>query len=116
MIYKAVIHIDLEDELIFNLGLNNITNTLEALENKEKELILLVTGPGVALLAGGMVYIFMEKLRQITAAGVRIQICDRALKLFDIPKEELFADCEIIPAGVVGLIELQHNGFAYIKP
>ncbi len=116
MRYKAVIHIDLEDELIFNLGLSNITNTLEALEGKELELILLVTGPGVALLAGDQMYIFMEKLRQIKAAGVRIQICDRALKLFDIPEEELFEGCEIIPAGVVGLIELQADGFAYIKP
>lgn len=116
MRYKAVIHIDLEDELIFNLGLNNISNTLEALEGKELELILLVTGPGVALLAGDQMYFFMEKLRQITAAGVRIQICEKALTLFDIAKEDLFEGCEIIPAGVVGLIELQADGFAYIKP
>ncbi len=116
MRYKAVIHIDLEDDLIFNLGLNNISNTLDALQGKEVELILLITGPGVALVAGDQMYIFMEKLRQITAAGVRIQVCDRALKLFDIPAEELFDGCEIIPAGVVGLIELQYDGFAYIKP
>ncbi len=116
MRYQAVIHIDLEDELIFNLGLNNISNTLDALQGKELELILLVTGPGVALLAGDMVYIFMEKLKHITAAGVRIQICERALKLFNIAQEDVFEDCEIIPAGVVGLIELQANGFAYIKP
>ncbi len=116
MYYKAVIHIDLEDDLIFNLGLSNLTNTLEALEGKEKDLILLVTGPGVALLAGDQVYVFMEKLRLVTAAGVRIQVCERAMKLFDIPADELFDGCEIIPAGVVGLIELQHDGFAYIKP
>ena len=116
MRYKAVIHIDLEDDLIFNLGLNNISNTLDALSGKELELILLVTGPGVALLAGDQMYMFMEKLRQITAAGVRIQVCERALTLFDIQKEDLFDGCEIIPAGVVGLIELQADGFAYIKP
>ena len=116
MRYKAVIHIDLEDELIFNLGLNNLTNTLDALKDEEKDLVMLVTGPGVALLAGDQMYLFMEKLRQIHGAGVRIQVCDRALKLFEIPADELFDGCEIIPAGVVGLIELQHDGFAYIKP
>ena len=116
MRYKAVIHIDLEDELIFNLGLNNLVNTLDALKDKEKDLIMLVTGPGVALLAGDQMYLFMEKLRMIHGAGVRIQVCDRALKLFEIPADELFDGCEIIPAGVVGLIELQHDGFAYIKP
>ncbi len=116
MRYKAVVHIDLEDEAIFTLGLSNLMNTLDALKEEEKELILLVTGPGVALLAGDLMYLFMEKLRLIHGAGVRIQACERALKLFEIPTEELFEGCEIIPAGVVGLIELQHNGFAYIKP
>ena len=116
MHYKAVIHIDLEDETIFNLGLNNITNTLDALKEKEKTLILLVNSPGVTLLAGDQMYLFMEKLKQIQAAGVRIQVCEMALKLFEVPTEELFDGCEIIPAGIVGLIELQHEGFAYIKP
>jgi intracellular sulfur oxidation DsrE/DsrF family protein len=58
----------------------------------------------------------MENLKQIHAAGVRIQVCERALQLFNIPVEELFEGCEIIAAGVVSLIELQHDGFAYIKP
>lgn len=116
MHYKAVIHIDLEDETIFSLGLNNISNTLDALKDKEKTLILLATGPAVTLLAGDQMYLFMENLKQIHAAGVRIQVCERALKLFNIPAEELFEGCEIIPAGVVSLIELQYDGFAYIKP
>jgi len=116
MLYKAVIHIDLEDDTIFNLGLNNLTNTLEALKDKEKELILLVNGPGVALLAGDLVYMFIEKLQFILSSGVRIQLCARALKRFEIPESEVLEGCEIIPAGIVGLIELQHNGFAYIKP
>ena len=44
MRYKAVVHIDLEDETIFTLGLSNLTNTLDALKDEEKELILLATG------------------------------------------------------------------------
>jgi intracellular sulfur oxidation DsrE/DsrF family protein len=116
MRYRAVIHVDLEEELILNLGLNNISNTLAALEDRDKELILLATGPAVRLLAGDQMYLFMEKLRQIHTAGVRILVCELALKLFDVPADELFEGCEIIPAGVVTLIELQHDGFAYIKP
>ncbi len=116
MRYRAVIHIDLDDDLILNLGLNYLGNTLDALEEEDKELIMLVTGPAVGLLSGDQMYMFMEKLRQIQAGGVRILICEKALALFEIPAEELFAGCELIPAGVVTLIELQHEGFAYIKP
>ena len=52
MAYKAVFHIDLEDDHLFKLGLGNITNTLAALDGTEGDFILLANGPGVRMLAG----------------------------------------------------------------
>ena len=48
MSYKAVFHIDLENDQLFNLGLNNLTNTLAALEDTESDFILLANGRGVS--------------------------------------------------------------------
>ena len=56
-------------------------------------MVLLATGPAVTLLAEDQMYLFMENLKQIHAAGVCIQVCERALNLFDIPAEELFEGC-----------------------
>lgn len=55
-------------------------------------------------------------IQGLSAQGVRFQVCDNALKRFEVQPDSLIAECEIIPAGIVGLIELQNQGFAYIKP
>lgn len=116
MSYKAVFHIDLEDDQLFNLGLANITNTLVALEGIENDLILLVNGPGVAMLAGEKVTPYLEQIQELLQAGVHFQVCNNALKKFNLNTTEIAAGVEIIPAGIVGLIDLQNAGYAYIKP
>jgi intracellular sulfur oxidation DsrE/DsrF family protein len=114
--YKAVFHIDLEDDQLFNLCLNNITNTLDALKDTDTDFVLLANGPGVAMLAGETVYLYFERIKQLLDAGVRFQVCNRALEKFEIEPKDLADGVEIISAGIVGLIDLQNDGFAYIKP
>lgn len=116
MIYKAVFHVDLKDEAILNLALNNIVNTLAALESKDKSLILLANGPAVTLFAGEAALPFVERIRELQEAGVRFQICNNAMNKFQVAKDDLAPGLEIIPAGIVGLIELQYDDYAYIKP
>jgi hypothetical protein len=47
---------------------------------------------------------------------VSFKVCRNALNRFNIAPENLIEGCEIVPAGVVSLIELQQDGYAYIKP
>ena len=114
--YKAVFHIDQEDDQIFNLCLNNIANTLTALKGTDTDFVLLANGPGVAMLAGETVYLYFERIKQMLDAGVRFQVCSKALEKFEITPDDLASGVEVIPAGIVGLIDLQNDGFAYIKP
>lgn len=116
MRYKAVFHIDLENEQLFTLGLGNITNTLTALEGIEKDLVLLANGPGVAMLAGEKVLPYITHIKELQNAGVHFQACNNALKTFNVDPTELAEGVDIIPAGVIGLIDLQNDGYAYIKP
>lgn len=116
MAYKAVFHIDLEDDHLFKLGLGNITNTLAALDGTGGDFILLANGPGVRMLAGEKVKENLEQIKTLMAAGVRFQACNNALKKYDVKVTDLVVDVEIIPAGIIGLIDLQNDGFAYIKP
>ncbi len=116
MRYKAVFHIDLENDQLFTLGLGNITNTLAALEGIEKDLILLANGPGVAMLAGEKVLPYIAQIKELLHAGVHFQVCNNALKKFNVDPTELAEGVTIIPAGIIGLIDLQNDGYAYIKP
>lgn len=116
MTYKAVFHMDLNDENLFNLGLNNVTNLLLAIPEHDHELIMLFNGPAVSLMAWDDCLPFLERIKDLHAKGVRFQVCQNALEKFEVTTENLIEEAEIIPAGIVVLIDLQNAGFSYIKP
>jgi len=78
--------------------------------------VVLLNGPAVALMAGDAIASFGERVRGLVVQGVRFQVCANALQRFEVRREDLMAECQVIPAGIVGLIDLQNQGFAYIKP
>jgi len=116
MNYKAVFHVDQKNEQVFNLALNNVINLLSAIPGQEHDLIVLLNGPAVGLMAAEEATSFLERIQELSAQGVRFQVCDNALKRFEVSRDSLIVQSQVIPAGIVGLIDLQNEGFAYIKP
>ncbi len=55
-------------------------------------------------------------MEELSGKGVRFLICSNSLKNFDIPLEILLDPCETVKAGIVELVRLQAEGFAYVKP
>jgi hypothetical protein len=116
MQYKAVFHVDQKDGQVFSLALNNVINLLSAIPGQEHNLIVLLNGPAVGLMVKDEATPFVERIKELAAQGVRFQVCDNALKRFEVSRDSLIVQSQVIPAGIVGLIDLQNQGFAYIKP
>lgn len=116
MIYRAVFHVDQDDITPFGIALANVGNLLRAIPEKHYDLVLLFNGPAVALLHTDRCADFREEIWQLQQARVSFKVCRNALNRFNVDPDSLIEGCEIIPAGVVALIELQQDGYAYIKP
>ncbi len=116
MAYKAVFHVDQNEEPILNLALNNVVNLLKAIPGEEHDLVILFNGPAAKLVTHNSIGVLLERVRDLKIKGVRFQVCKNAMERFEIPKEQVIEECEIIPAGIVALIDLQNDGFSYIKP
>ncbi len=114
MIYKAVFHLNLNEEMPINQGLNNVTNLLNSVE--EHEVIMLFNGPAVSLVAWDDCLPFLERIKDLHKQGVQFQACENALEKFEVSRDDLIEECTIIPAGITTLIDLQNKGFSYIKP
>ncbi len=111
---KAVFHLDFDDTPTFELALANIANFLNNVGTAD--VAVLANGFAVKLFvkkAGGK---FKERLEELSARGVKFYVCNNALNIHDISKEDIFEFCEVVPAGVTKLVELQKEGYAYIKP
>ncbi|MBV5317657.1 MAG: DsrE family protein [Desulfobulbaceae bacterium] len=116
MNYRAVFHVDLDDPKIFALALANVGNLLRAIPERHYDLVMVFNGPAVSLLETEECAPFLEEIWQLQQARVSFKVCRNALNRLNIDPDNLIEGLEIIPAGVVTLIELQQDGYAYIKP
>ena len=112
---RVVFHIDLDSTPTFELLLGNIQNLLKSVN--DAEIAVVANGFAVKLFTRSNLGKYAEEIEELVKRGVVFYICNNALSnLVYIRKEDVSELCEIVPAGVVKLIELQEKGYAYIKP
>ena len=122
--HRVVIQVDQNDPAVMNLALNNARNLLDYYRDKNEdiEIEIVAYGPG------------LHMLREDTSP-----VKDRIKELSDVsfPSKIVFSACNntkeamekheghpitiipqagIVPAGVVRIIELQEQGYSYVKP
>ena len=112
---EAVFHVDTADGAVFSLALGNIANYLAALPDAARRVTLLANGKAVVLFRQGG-HPEENALRELLDRGVTVAVCANALKKNGMDRSELPEGCTVVPAGIVELVRLQNEGYAYIKP
>lgn len=113
MHFDVVFHVD-TDAAALGMALTNVANYLDALMHEAFTVVLLVNGPAITLMtADGAT---ADRLGELAAKGLSVRVCQNALRHFGVTAAQLHPACAIVPAGVVELVDLQRQGFAYIKP
>lgn len=115
MNYDIIIHVDDNDPKRMNLAFNNFANYKAALPGESFRAVLLVNGPAAQLLTRANAEL-AARAAQLSADGLAVRVCNNALKAFGVDAAELWEQCEVVPAGVVEIVKLQREGFAYIRP
>lgn len=115
MNYDLCLHIDSQEASMLRLVLKNAANYFKALPDERFQLIVVANGPGVTHFTREN-----EESRRVAAPlqeqGMRILVCANALADNKIEHSSLWQGCEVVPAGLVEVVRLQREGFAYIKP
>ncbi|MGE9984070.1 DsrE family protein [Desulfovibrio sp. SGI.169] len=115
MNYDLCLHIDGNDPALLRLLLKNASNYIKALPGESFQLAVVANGPAVTLFTTEH-----EDLRELAAPlldqGVRVMLCANALADNSIDHSRVWPGCTVVPAGLVEVVRLQREGFAYIKP
>lgn len=120
--HKVAIHVDQNDPAVMNLALNNVQNIVAYYQEKgEKVLIEVVTyGPGLHMLRNDTSPVKPRiSTMSLENPGVQFIACGNTQT--NMSKQEgksipLVSEAKLVPAGVVRLMKLQKQGYAYIKP
>src|SRR5208283_3947814 len=114
--YKVVFHLDLDQEARLVLALENIKNLFKEVPPQQCQVNVVANGKAVTLFPKDKVGERASDMAELHKLGVGFKMCRNALAKNKIEKADLFEVCEIVPAGILELINLQQEGFAYVKP
>lgn len=115
MNYDVVLHVDSDEPKVLNLALNNAANYKNGLPGESFRMVLVANGPAVTLFTADHAEL-AARGAELAAMGLDIRLCANALKSHGIASDALWPDSHVVPAGVVEIVRLQREGFAYIKP
>ena len=122
MTHKIAVHVDQNDPAIMNIALNNIENLTAYYKEKGDDVIveLVAHGPGLNMFVAGKspvadrietMALAMDHMTFSACGNTHRNMSKKAGK--EIP---LLSEAGIVPSGVVRLVELQEDGYSYVKP
>ena len=132
-VIKVVYHADFADPRRFSAMLANIHNmvaTYQA-ELKEYDVRIVFVSYGIRFVTqdklAGTPFAEDPALKQRRAEllarlatlrdteGVKLELCEITREAVHLPREKIIPGVALVPSGVVRIVELQHQGYAYLK-
>lgn len=121
-VHKVAVHVDENDPQRMNMALNNVQNMKSFYESagEQVEIEVVAYGPGLHMLRADTSPVKDRiSAMSLEIEGLTFSACGNTLK--GMAKNEgkdieLLSESRTVPSGVVRLVELQEDGYAYVRP
>ncbi|MEX0405351.1 hypothetical protein ABGN05_06765 [Aquibium sp. LZ166] len=119
--HRLAIHVDQNDPAVMNLALNNAQNVKAyyATQGEDVAIEIVAYGPGLNMYVADSPVKDRISAMAKESPDVEFSACGNTLAAMtkkagkDIP---LLSEAHIVPSGVVRLMELQEQGWSYVRP
>ncbi len=100
--------------------LRNVKNHLNALGDKNINLIIVTHSSGAFTLVDGSQdkrgRSFESTIQTLANRGVKFEICANTIRGKKIDKNKINLNATVVPSGVARVADLQQRGYSYVKP
>jgi hypothetical protein len=122
--HRVAIQVDQNDPQVMNLALNNATNVIEyyRARNEEVDVDVVTYGPGLHMLRADTspVQDRIKRLKGMVFPGkIQFSACDNTRQGMEKAEGHAISvlpDVTVVPSGAVHLMELQEQGWSYVRP
>ncbi len=114
---KLVIQVSTDDVRTQNIALNNAANLQKALGIDNIDIEIVAYGPGLSLLAGTSPA--SERVPSLSMQEITFSACGNTMNRMEKKSGQpvqLVEGVSVVQAGVLRIMELQEQGYAYIRP
>ncbi len=120
--HRLIIHVDENDPARMNLALNNLTNVYEYYRKKNEpvQVELVAYGPGLHIFRDDTSPV-KQRIESLKLAydSVTFSACGNTMKGMEKAEAKpvkLIDDVGVVSSGVIRIIELQEQGWSYLRP
>ena len=122
--HRVAIQVDQNDPQVMNLALNNATNVIEYYrgKNEDVDVDIVTYGPGLHMLRSDTAPVQdrLKRLKELAFPGkIQFSACNNTKQGMEKAEGHAISvvpDATIVPSGVVRLMELQGQGWSYVRP
>ena len=111
---RVVFQVSDNDAGKWNLALNNAKNVQQELGADKVEIEIVAYGPGIGMLKADAVT--NSRVMEATKSGIKVVVCENTMTVQKLTKADMNPVISYVPAGVVELMRLHSEGWAYIRP
>jgi uncharacterized protein len=122
--HRIAIQVDQNDPQVMNMALNNATNVIDFYRsrNEDVDVEIVTYGPGLQMLRADTspVQDRIKQLKDMAFPGtIQFSACNHTKQGMEKAEGHTIAllpQATVVPSGVVRLMELQEQGFSYVRP
>jgi uncharacterized protein len=119
-VHRLAVHVDANDPAIMNLALNNAENAVEYYQAKgeEVQVEIVAYGPGLHMLRADTSPV-KDRISRMKQQNVAFSACGytkAAMEKREGKPVEIVPQATVVPSGVVRLMDLEEQGWSYVRP
>src|SRR5581483_699035 len=120
--HRIAIQVDQNDPAVMNMVLNNATNVIEHYRGKGEDVEIVAYGPGMHMLRADTSPVAdrIKHLKEMVFPGkIQFSACNNTKQGMEKTEGHaisILPEATIVPSGVVRLMELQEQGWSYVRP
>lgn len=110
----VVIQVSKNDPAEWEMALINARNVRKAYGDKPMAVEIVAYGPGLNMLRNDSPV--SADLEEASKDGVKLLACGNTMRMTHTAREELNWLVDVVPAGIVEIMQRQSEGYAYVRP
>lgn len=120
--HRVAVHVNQNDPQVMNMALNNVMNLSSYYESQGDTAIVEVVayGPGLMMFVPGKSPVADRiSAMSLELDGLTFAACGNTLRAMSEKAGhdvQLMDEASVVPSGVVRLVQLQEEGYAYVRP
>ena len=114
---KVVIQVSTDDARTQTIALNNAVNLQKALGIDNVDVEIVAYGPGLGLLTANSKQ--EQRISSLALQDISFSACANTMARMEKKKGSkpvLIDGVKVVPSGIVRIVELQNQGYSYVRP